>query len=86
VAESVWIIVNCNVITREDENPLRPSGVRLGSTSIMIRGMGETEAMGIVDLIDRTLTDRDRSSSLQRISSEVSELCRQFPVKWLDEN
>ena len=52
VEESVGIIVNRNVIPREDENHLSPSGVRLGSTSITVRGMGETEAMGIVDLID----------------------------------
>ncbi len=44
VLEAVGIVVNRNVVPREGEDPLRPSGVRLGATAISARGMGEEEA------------------------------------------
>ena len=81
VLESVGIVVNRNVVPREGEDPLRPSGVRLGATAISARGMGEEEAGQIAGLIDTALANRDDSVVLKRVAESVSELCRRFPAK-----
>lgn len=81
ILESVGIIVNRNVLPREGEDPLHPSGIRLGTTSITARGMGEQEAVQIADLIDATFSHSNDTATLGQIESEVSKLCRRFPVK-----
>ena len=77
--ESVGIVVNRNVLPREGEDPLHPSGIRLGTTSITARGMREQEAMQIADLIDVTLRHSSDPSALEQVASEVSKLCHGFP-------
>ncbi len=81
ILESVGIIVNRNVIPREGEDPLRPSGVRLGTTTLAARGMKEREAEHIADLIDTALVNRDDPDALERVSRSVSELCHRFPME-----
>ena len=83
ILESVGIIVNRNVIPREGEDPLRPSGVRLGTTTLAARGMKEREAEHIADLIDTALVNRDDADTLKRVFRSVSELCHRFPMEGL---
>ncbi|RTZ92706.1 MAG: glycine hydroxymethyltransferase, partial [Deltaproteobacteria bacterium] len=80
VLESVGIIVNRNVIPREGENPLHPSGIRVGATTMTARAMLEGEATLIADLIDMVLMNHDRPDVLTRAREEVSRLCRRFPA------
>ncbi len=79
--ESVGIVVNRNVIPREGEDPLHPSGIRLGTTAMASRGMGREEAKNVADLIDTTLTHRNDAEALQEVAHAVSQLCHRFPLK-----
>ena len=78
--ESVGIIVNRNVIPGDPEKPHVTSGIRIGSPGITARGMGEVEVARVVDLMDAAMVDRNRSEALEKVSREVADLCREFPV------
>jgi glycine hydroxymethyltransferase len=78
--ESVGIVVNRNVIPGDHEKPDVTSGIRIGSPGVTTRGMGEVEVSQIVDLMDTAMISRDRSDVLEKVSQEVADLCRRFPV------
>jgi glycine/serine hydroxymethyltransferase len=42
--------------------------------------MGEVEVAQIADLIDTAMINRDDSNALGKVSREVADLCRKFPV------
>jgi glycine hydroxymethyltransferase len=80
VLESVGITVNRNVIPYDPEHPGVTSGIRIGSPAITARGMREPEVLRIADLVDTAILNRDRAEVLNRVSQDVAELCRKFPV------
>ena len=80
ILESVGIVVNRNVIPGDPERPDVTSGIRIGSPGVTARGMGEAEVVQIVDLMDSTMVNRDKSDVLKRVSREVADMCRKFPV------
>lgn len=79
ILESVGIVANRNAIP-SDVSIGRVSGVRLGTSGVSVRGMGETEMQTIAGLIDRALTAGGHSTVLAQVSGEVETLCRRFPV------
>ncbi len=78
--EAVGIVVNRNVIPGDPERPDVTSGIRIGSPGITARGMGAVEVAHIVDLMDSAVVNGDRGDVLERVSREVADLCRKFPV------
>jgi glycine/serine hydroxymethyltransferase len=42
--------------------------------------MGEVEVAQIVALMDSAMINRDKGDVLDRVSREVADLCRKFPV------
>ena len=78
--ESVGIVVNRNVIPGDSEKPDVTSGIRIGSPGITTRGMGEIEVSQIVEMMDTAMVERNRSGALEKVSREVVDLCRGFPV------
>ena len=78
--ESVGIIVNRNVIPGDPEKPDVTSGIRIGSPGITTRGMGDVQVAQIVDLMDTVMVNRDSRDVLVKVSREVADLCRRFPV------
>ena len=78
--ESVGIVVNRNVIPGDPEKPDVTSGIRIGSPGVTARGMGGVEVARIVDLMDAAMVSIDRSDVLEKVSQEVADLCRRFPV------
>ena len=78
--ESVKIVVNRNVIPGDPEKADVTSGIRIGSPGVTSRGMGGFEVSRIVELMDRAMVDRNRSEALEKVSREVADLCREFPV------
>ncbi len=78
--ESVGIVVNRNVIPGDPEKPDVTSGIRIGSPGITSRGMGADEVAQIVELMDTAMAGRNRSDVLARVSQDVADLCRKFPV------
>lgn len=80
VLDSVRITANKNTIPFDPNPPMVASGLRLGTPALTTRGMGEKEMDRVADLIDRALSARDNEMELERVRSEVAEVCSGFPL------
>ena len=78
--ESVGIIANRNFVPQDAEKPGQASGIRLGSSAISVRGMGSNEVDRVIDLMDTALMQHNNKKVLEKISMDVQNLCRQFPI------
>jgi glycine hydroxymethyltransferase len=56
------------------------SGVRLGTPAVTTRGMGSPDMPRIAQWIVEALSVDKSDPALERIHSEVTEFCRQFPL------
>ncbi len=87
--ESCHIVVNKNSLPGDTKSPLVTSGVRLGSNTLSLRGMGEDEMRSCAELILQVLSsievlDERRYRLDDRTQKAVREvvggLCAQFPI------
>ncbi len=86
---SCGIVVNRNVIPRDPRGPQVTSGIRFGSNTLALRGMGPAEMRHCAALVDRVLGAvvplGEREFALARevrdeVREEVRSLCRRFPL------
>jgi glycine hydroxymethyltransferase len=74
------ITVNKNAIPFDQNPPLTPSGIRIGTPALTTRGMKEAqmEAIGewIADVLDRV----EDESVQKRVKKEIETLCEKFPL------
>jgi glycine hydroxymethyltransferase len=84
VAESALdhagITVNKNTVPNETKSPFVTSGIRIGTPALTTRGMKQKEMHQIALWIDQVLKDPENLNVIQKVRSEVSELCKQFPI------
>jgi len=80
VLGSAHITVNKNAIPKDPEKPFVTSGIRIGSPAMTTRGFTEIEAEHIANLIADVLDAPDNSSVIDRVRTEVADLCKRFPV------
>lgn len=78
--ESVGILTNKNIIPYDSEKPTVGSGIRLGSSALSSRGMGEQEVRKIASLIDDALLNRSRRDILDCVAEAVADICQKFPA------
>lgn len=78
--DRVGITVNKNMIPYDPRKPMDPSGIRLGTPTLVSRGMGPEEMDAVAELIDRALTQREDEAALAAIKAEVKALCLRFPL------
>ena len=74
------ITVNKNAIPNDPEKPFVTSGIRLGSPAMTTRGLGETEARLVANLIVDLLEAPEDAAVLERVKAEVAKLTKAFPV------
>ncbi len=74
------IILNKNVIPFDDQPPVDPSGIRIGTPSITTRGVGADGVRQVAAWIDRVLTADDPEAEAARVRPEVAEFCRSYPI------
>jgi len=83
------VIVNKNRIPGDKKTALVTSGMRLGTNSLSLRGMGRSEMAQCADLIQQVLSrvqvlnevDYVLDKALQEtVQAEVQELCNRFPI------
>jgi len=80
------ITVNKNTIPNETRSPFVASGIRLGTPALTTRGMKEKEMEIVADLIVKVLRNiKDEEGNIdesvaKEVSSQVIELCKQFPL------
>jgi glycine hydroxymethyltransferase len=86
--EKCNIVVNRNVVPGDRRSPLAPGGMRLGTNTVALRGMEETEMMECARLADRVLREVASGDATvdpgERICHEVrlavKSLCQHFPI------
>ena len=80
ILEKVGISVNKNAIPNDPRPPYSPSGIRLGTPCLAIRGMGENEARTIGKIIGDVLNNRKNLKILAKNKKIMRELCAKFPL------
>lgn len=78
--DEAWITVNKNSIPFDQNPPLNPSGIRLGSPAVTTRGFGEAEMRMVAALIARVLEAPADAGNLASVRRQVQELTDRFPL------
>jgi len=78
--DNAGITVNKNAIPFDQNPPLTPSGIRIGTPALTTRGMGEAEMEAIGDWIVDVLDNINDTSVQKRVRKEVEKLCERFPL------
>lgn len=76
--DEVHITANKNTIPMDPASPFVTSGLRIGTPAVTTRGFREDEMKLIAGWIKATASDFDASKD--KVSAEVSELCKKFPI------
>ncbi len=78
--DEAWITVNKNSIPFDQNPPLNPSGIRLGSPAVTTRGFSEAEMRLVGELIARVLEAPADPDNLKAVRRRVEELTGRFPL------
>ncbi len=74
------IIVNKNSIPFDKRGPKITSGIRIGTPALTTRGLKEDEMRLIARFIKDVLENIDSDKVIEKVRSEVRELCKNFPI------
>jgi glycine hydroxymethyltransferase len=77
--DKAGITANKNTVPFETRSPFITSGLRIGTPAITTRGMKEPEMSQVAKWIGEVLSNREDEAFLERIKSQVKELCSSFP-------
>jgi glycine hydroxymethyltransferase len=80
--EAAGITVNKNAIPFDQNPPMKPSGIRVGTPAVTTRGMGPEEMDVIGRLMVRTLSSPGDETVAASVREEVQALCRRFPLPY----
>jgi len=78
--DKAGITVNKNAIPFDQNPPLTPSGIRIGTPALTTRGMKESEMEAIGEWITDVLDHINDESLQKRVRREVEILCERFPL------
>jgi glycine hydroxymethyltransferase len=74
------ITVNKNAVPNDPRPPAITSGLRIGTPASTTRGFREAEIEQVADWIAEILDSEGAPAQVERVRSQVLELCRRFPV------
>lgn len=78
--ELAGITCNKNMVPQDKRSPFVTSGVRLGTPAITTRGLKEAHMVTLANWIHEALMKSKDEAALNKIKSQVVDLCKQFPV------
>ncbi|MBY0518662.1 MAG: serine hydroxymethyltransferase, partial [Bacteriovoracaceae bacterium] len=78
--EKVLITCNKNMVPGDKRSPFVTSGIRLGTPAVTTRGFKEDQTKTMALLISRALKNPSDAGILEKVKSDVRELCHSFPV------
>ena len=76
--DEVYITVNKNAIPNDPQSPFITSGIRIGTPAVTSRGLVEEDMKTVAHLIKLTATDFENSAD--HIRSEVTRICKKYPL------
>jgi glycine hydroxymethyltransferase len=74
------ITINKNMVPFDDKSPFVTSGMRIGSPAITTRGLKESDAEKVVDLIDEVLMNHDNETIIADVRKRVNAMMQGFPL------
>ena len=74
------IVCNYNSVPFDTRKPFDPSGIRLGTPAITSRGMGVDEMRRLGQWMGDVIENVEDETLIERTSSEVKDLCDEFPA------
>ena len=84
--DEAWITANKNAIPFDQNPPLNPSGIRLGSPAVTTRGFGTEEMKQVAALIARVFAAPADEANLAAVRKDVAQLTARFPLyRWRTE-
>jgi glycine hydroxymethyltransferase len=78
--DAAGIELNYNSVPFDPRKPFDPSGIRLGTSSVTSRGMGEPEMRQIAAWMDAVVSAPSDATLHDKIAGEIRELCAKFPA------
>jgi glycine hydroxymethyltransferase len=78
--DAAAITVNKNTVPKETQSPFVTSGIRVGTSAVTTRGMGEHEMVRVARLIDRVLAAPEDMNVAAMVRDDVHALTREFPL------
>lgn len=81
--DEAGITCNKNGVPFDDKSPMVTSGIRLGSPALTTRGLGEDEFRLVGNLICDIIDNMDDESVINRVRTQVQELCKAYPTNFL---
>lgn len=78
--DEAWITVNKNAIPFDQNPPLNPSGIRLGSPAVTTRGFRVAEMRQVAAMIAQVLASPGSAANLAAVRKQVSDLAERFPL------
>ncbi len=78
--DEAWITVNKNSIPFDQNPPLNPSGIRLGSPAVTTRGFQEQDMKEVAALIAQVLEAPASEENLAAVRKRVSVLTGKYPL------
>jgi len=78
--DAAGIELNYNSVPFDPRKPFDPSGIRLGTSSVTSRGMGEPEMRQIAAWMDAVVSAPADATLHDKIAGEIRELCAKFPA------
>lgn len=80
VLDQIGLTLNKNVIPDDPLPPFKPSGIRLGTPALTTRGLTENHMELIAEWMLQAIKNRKDDKTLNKISDEVKEFTKNFPL------
>lgn len=74
------ITVNKNAVPNDPQSPFVTSGIRIGTPAVTTRGFSLNDCENLADWICDVLDDLENETVINRVQSQVAEICKRLPV------